>query len=102
LFSASTPDESPSRFYESDAGMFRRTWTHRHGSSPTAIYRLLSGESVVVIVSNYNLQESLRDSLHSRHAPQVSRPTSKPSRPQVDELYINLGNLWPEIKGFGH
>ena len=37
LFSALAPNKPPSRFYESDAGMFRRTWTHRHGSSPTAI-----------------------------------------------------------------
>jgi len=64
LFSASAPNQLPSRFYESDAGMFpntrghKGTWTHRHGSSPTAIYRLLSGECVVVVVGNYNLQKS--------------------------------------------
>ena len=64
LFSASAPNQLPSRFYESDAGMFPKTrghqgtWTHRHGSSPTAIYRLLSGECVVVVVGNYNLQKS--------------------------------------------
>ncbi len=57
LFSALAPNKPPSRFYESDAGMFRRTWTHRHVSSPTAIYRSLSGDSVVVIVCNYNLQK---------------------------------------------
>ena len=86
LFNALAPNEPPSRFYESDARMFRRTWTHRHGSSRTAFYRLLSGECVVVVVGNYNLQKSLRDILHSRHAPQVSRPTSKPGRPQELKL----------------
>ncbi len=33
FFSALTLNKSPSRFYESDAGV----WTHRHVSSPTAI-----------------------------------------------------------------
>ena len=49
LFSASAPNEHPSRFHESDAGV----WTHGHGSSPTATYRLLSGDCVVVVVCNY-------------------------------------------------
>ena len=57
LFSALAPNKPPSRFYESDAGVFRRTWTHRHVSSPTAVYRSLSGDCVVVIVCNYNLQK---------------------------------------------
>ena len=87
LFSALAPNKPPSRFYESDAGMFRRTWTHRHVSSPTAIYWCLSSDCVVVVVCNYILQKILRDFLHSRHAPQVLRPTSKPSRPQELRLY---------------
>ncbi len=33
--------------------MTRRPWTHKHGSSQMAIYRLLSGECVVVVVGNY-------------------------------------------------
>ncbi len=32
-------------------------WTHKHGSSQTAFYRLLSGECVVVIICNYNVTE---------------------------------------------
>lgn len=100
LFSALAPNKPPSRFYESDAGMFLRTWTHRHGTSPTAIYRCLSGECVVVVVCNYNLQKILRDFLHSRHAPQVSRPTSKPSRPQAVRLYPKCFCLCWRICGF--
>jgi hypothetical protein len=30
-------------------------WTHKHGSSQTAFYRVLSGESVVVVVGNYKV-----------------------------------------------
>ena len=55
LFSASPPDEDPSRFHESDA----RIWTHGHGSSRTAPYRVLSGECVVVVVGNYKFADSL-------------------------------------------
>ena len=49
LFSASAPNEPPSRFHERDAGV----WTHGHGSSPTATYWLLSSDCVVVVVCNY-------------------------------------------------
>ena len=55
LFSASPPDEDPSRFHESDA----RVWTHGHGSSRTAPYRVLSGECVVVVVGNYKFAGDL-------------------------------------------
>jgi len=47
-------------------------WTHKHGSSQTAPYWVLSSECVVVFVGNYKVVTLiLRDSPPSRHAPEV-------------------------------